>query len=85
MIFDKFKQIAELKKLQGNLKKEKITIEIEGILVEMNGNFEVENLKLNPSLDVERQQEVVKRCLNDAREGVQKKMAQIMMSSGIGF
>lgn len=85
MIFDKFKQIAELKKLQDNLKKETITIEKDGISVVMNGNFEVENLKLNPALDIEKQQEVVKRCLNDAREGVQKKMTQIMMSSGIGF
>jgi DNA-binding protein YbaB len=85
MIFDKFKQIAELKKLQDNLKKENITIEKDGVSVVMNGNFEVENLKLNPTLDTEKQQEVLKRCLNEAREGVQKKMAQIMMSSGIGL
>jgi len=85
MVFDQFKKIAELKKLQSELKKEKLTVEKQGVLVEINGNFEVENIKLNPELSVEDQQEVLKQCLNEAREGIQKKMAQIMMSSGIGF
>ena len=85
MVFDQLKKIAELKKLQDNLKKEKITIEREGVLVEMNGNFEVENIKLNSELSIDKQQEILKGCLNEAREGVQKKMAQIMMSSGITF
>ena len=85
MIFDQIKKIAELKKLQSSMKEEKITVEREGISVGMNGNFEVENVKLNPSLDTEKQQEVLKRCLNEAREEIQKKMAKIMMASGIGF
>jgi DNA-binding protein YbaB len=85
MIFDKFKQIAELKKLQDNFKKEKMSVEKRGVVVEMNGNFEVENIKLNQELSTEEQQETLKQCLNEAREGIQKKMAQIMMSSGIGL
>jgi len=85
MVFDQFKKIAELKRLQGEFKKEKITVEKSGVLVEMNGNFEVENIKLNPGLSVEYQQDILKQCLNEAREGIQKKMAQVMMSSGIGF
>jgi hypothetical protein len=44
-MLDQFKKIAELKKLQDSFKKEKEIIEKEGILVEMNGNFEVENIK----------------------------------------
>jgi DNA-binding protein YbaB len=84
-MLDQFKKIAELKKLQGNLKKEKITVERDGVSVEMNGNFEIENVKLNPELSTEKQQEVLKRCLNEARESIQKKMAQVMMSSGISF
>ncbi|MCX6704891.1 MAG: YbaB/EbfC family nucleoid-associated protein [Candidatus Woesebacteria bacterium] len=85
MVFDQIKKIAELKKLQSSFKQEKITVERDGILVEMNGNFEVENIKLNPELDVEKQQEVLKRCLNEAREDIQKRLAKMMMSSGIGF
>ena len=85
MVFDQFKKIAELKKMQDSFKKEKETVEREGILVEINGNFEVENIRLNPELSMERQQEVLKRCLNEARENIQKRLAKIMMSSGISF
>jgi DNA-binding protein YbaB len=85
MVFDQIKKIAELKKLQDSFKKEKEIVEREGVLVEMNGNFEVENIKLNPELSAEKQQEVLKRCLNEARENIQKRLAKMMMSSGIGF
>jgi len=84
-MLDQFKKIAELKKLQDSFKKEKEVVEKEGILVEMNGNFELENIKLNPELSVEKQQEVLKRCLNEARENIQKRLAKMMMNSGIGF
>ena len=84
-MLDQFKKIAELKKLQDSFKKEKETVEREGILVEINGNFEIENIKLNPELSIEKQQEVLKKCLNEARENIQKRMAKIMMNSGIGF
>ena len=85
MVFDQLKKIAELKKLQGDLKKEKVITERDGVLVEMNGNFEIENIKLNPELSLEKQQEVLKRCINEAREDIQKKMAKMMMSSGFSF
>ena len=85
MVFDQIKKIAELKKLQDSFKKEKTVVEREGTTIEMNGNFEVENIKLNPELDAEKQQEVLKRCLNEAREIIQKQLAKVMMASGIGF
>jgi len=85
MIFDQFKKMAELKKLQDSFKKEREVVEKEGISVEINGAFEVESIKLNPELDIMRQQEVLKRCLNEARENIQKRLAKIMMSSGISF
>ena len=73
-MLDQLKKIAELKKLQDSFKKEKITIEKREVSVEMNGNFEVENIKLNPELSANDQQEVLKQCLNEAREDIQKKM-----------
>ena len=84
-MLDQIKKFAELKKLQDSFKKEKEIVEKEGILVEMNGNFEIESIKLNPELDIERQQEALKRCINEARDAIQKKMAKIMMSSGFSF
>ena len=85
MVFDQFKKMMELKKLQDSFKKEKTVVEKEGILVEMNGNFEIENIKLNPELSTEKQQEVLKNCLNEAREDIQKRLAKMMMASGISF
>ena len=84
-MFDNLKKIAELKKLQDSFKNEKITTEKKGVSVIMNGNFEIEEIKLNPELGIEDQQNAVRDCLNDARSEVQKKMAGIMMKSGIGF
>ena len=85
MIFDQLKKVAELKKLQDSFKKEKMTVEKQGVLVTMNGNFEVEEIKLNSELSLQDQQEVLKQCLNEAREEIQKKLAKMMMASGMGF
>ena len=85
MVFDQFKKIAELKKLQDSFKKERVTVEKRGIAVTINGSFEVEEIKLNPDLGLEDQQSVLKQCLNDAREDIQKKLAKTMMNSGISF
>jgi DNA-binding protein YbaB len=85
MIFDNLKKIAELKKLQDSFKKESATIEKNGVLVVMNGNFEVEEIKLNSELSIEVQQDALKKCLNEAREEIQKRMAKNLMNSGISF
>jgi len=85
MIFDNFKKIAELKKLQDSFKKEKTKIEKRGVEIVMNGNFEVEEVKLNWELSLQDQQEILKQCLNEARDTIQKTLAKVMMNSGIGF
>jgi len=84
-MFDQFKKLAELKKMQDEFKKEKLTVEKRGVSVTINGNFEVEDIKLSTELGVEDQQGVLKQCLNEAREKIQKTLAQKMMSSGISF
>ena len=84
-MLDQLKKIAELKKMQDSFKKERETVERDGVSVEMNGNFEVQNIKLNPELSIEKQQDVLIRCLNEARENIQKKLAKSLMASGIGF
>lgn len=84
-MFDQFKKIAELKKLQDSLKKETVISQENGISITMNGNFEVENVKLNPDLNLEDQEKSLKICLNKAKEEIQKKMAKSLMGSGLGF
>ena len=71
--------------MQDSFKKEKLTFEDRGVLVTMNGNFEVEEIKLSKELRVEEQQEVLKNCLNKVPEDIQKTLAQKMMASGINF
>jgi len=84
-MFDQLKKMQELKKLQEEFKKETVTVEKQGVLATINGNFEVTEIKLSPELDTEKQQEILKHCLNEAREKIQKTLAQKMMSAGIGF
>jgi len=78
MIFDQLKKLAELKKIQDQMKKEKTTVERNGISATVNGNFEVEEIKLNAELGVDEQQNTLKQCLNEAREQIQKKMAGVL-------
>ena len=84
-MFDNFKKIAELKKMQDSFKQEHLTVEKRGVKVTMNGNFEVEEITLNSELSIQDQQDTLKQVLNEARENIQKTLAQKMMSSGIGF
>jgi len=84
-MLEQFKKIQELKKMQDSFKKEKLTFEKQGVSVTINGNFEVEEIRLNPELSAEDQQEILKKCLNEARENIQKKLAKILMSSGLNF
>jgi DNA-binding protein YbaB len=84
-MLDQIKKIQELKKLQDSFKKEKMTVEKRGVAVTMNGNFEIEDIKLNSELNLEEQQNALKQCLNEAKEEIQKKLAKMMMVSGMGF
>ena len=83
-MFDKLKKIKQLRDMQNSLKSKKETVERQGISVTINGNFEVEEIKLNPELDVKTQEDVLKKCLNEARENIQKIVAKSFMDSGIG-
>ena len=85
MVFDQIKKIAELKKLQDSFKRESITVEKRGVTVIMNGSMEIEEVKLNPELNIDEQQTVLKQCLNEAKADMQKKLAKIMMGSGLSF
>lgn len=84
-MFENIKKLQELKKMQETFKQEKVTVEKMGVVVTINGNFEVEEIKLSANLGLDEQQNILKQCLNEAREKIQKTLAQKMMSSGIKF
>ena len=80
-MFDKLKQLKQLKEIQNSLKDERTTAERRGVAVVVNGNLKVEEIKLNPDLDKEDQEAVLKECINEAMQKMQviaaQKMAQI--------
>ena len=84
-MFDNLKKLHELKKMQDSFKKEKLTVEKRGIVVTMNGNFEVEEVRLNSELNIQDQQQALKEVLNEARENMQKTLAKNLASLGFSF
>jgi len=84
-MFDNFKKLAELKKIQENLKNEEATAESRGVSVTVNGNFDVKEIKLNPELNIEDQAKAVVEAANEANKGIKEKMAKSLMSSGLAL
>jgi DNA-binding protein YbaB len=75
-MFDKLKQIHQLKKIQDEVKKETVTVEKQGVAVTMRGDFEVTSIQLNSELAKEDQERVLLTALTEAKEAIQKKLAQ---------
>lgn len=78
-MFDKFKQLAQLKGLQNEIAKEMFESEINGVKVVVNGAMTIEDVVLNSELNTEKQAEIVKKCANEALKkaqiGAAKKLA----------
>jgi len=77
-MFDKLKQLKKLQELKAILEKEKREVEREGVRVVVNGKMEIEEIKLNPQLDYEKQEIIVKDCINEAMKQIQAEAAQRM-------
>lgn len=82
-MFDQLKKLKQLKDLQDSVKQEKEAVEKNGIKVVLNGNFDVEEIKLNRELPIEEQENILKDCLKEAKENIQKRVAKAIMGSGI--
>jgi len=83
-MFDDIKKIQELKRMQDSFKQERETVQKRGISVTINGNMEVETITLNPALETREAEEALRQCINEASKNIQKRLAKIMMSSGMG-
>jgi len=77
-MFDQLKQLAQLKSLKEKLEKERAESEKDGVKVVVNGKMEIEEVRLNPNLDLQSQEKAVKDCVNDAIKKVQMSAAQKM-------
>jgi len=77
-MFEQLKQIKQIKKLHNAIQEEKVEIEKRGIKIVLNGRLEVEEMVLNPQLQKEEQEEILKECFNEAIKKIQMKVAQKM-------
>ncbi len=55
------------------------------IKVVMNGNFGVNEITLNADMDLRQQQTILKDLLNEAREKIQRQLAQKMVNTRISL
>src|SRR3989338_7900831 len=81
-MFDKLKQMKQIRDIQNTLKKEKFTKEKGGVRVVVNGTLAVEEIILNPDLGQDRQAMLVKDCINDAMRDAQMAMAKQFQGMG---
>ena len=75
-MFDRLKQLNNLRQMQKTAEAERATAEHEGVRVTLNGKLEVVELSLNPALAVARQEELLKRCFNEAGTAAQMALAK---------
>ena len=75
-MFDKFKEIRKLKALKDEVEREVFESEKNGVKVSVNGGLNVQDLSLNPDLDIKSQEKALKECLNDAFRQAQMAMAK---------
>jgi DNA-binding protein YbaB len=75
-MFDQLKQIKQLKDMQDKLSQEQAVVEKDGIKVRVNGKMEIEEIVLNPGLEIKQQEKIVKDCVNEALKKVQMSAAQ---------
>lgn len=78
-MFDKFKQMAQLRSLQNELAQERFEAEQDGVKVTVNGKLMVEDIVLSSDLPADKQAAILKDCLNDAFKKAQSSAAQKMM------
>jgi len=80
-MFDKLKQLKQLKELRDSVSQEREEVEIKGVKVIINGKMEIEEIHLNPELNKEEQEEILKQCINESVKKIQmvlaKKMSQM--------
>jgi DNA-binding protein YbaB len=75
-MFDKLKQLKELKGLQNEIKKESYDIDHHGVRLVMNGGMELQEVHLSPDLQQEQQEQALVQAHNDLLRKVQMAMAQ---------
>lgn len=83
-MFDMIKQMAQMKKIGDEMKKQQVTVEEDGSSLTMRGDFEVIALHLNPERDAAAHERVVMSLLRQAKEKIQGQLASSFKGSLLG-
>ncbi len=75
-MFDKLKQINQLRSLQQAIKQQRVEAEVQGVRVTMRGDFEIESITLNSDLDITQQEKAIMKCINEAKQKIQNMLAK---------
>lgn len=77
-MFDKLRQLNQMRELQAKLGNERFEVEKNGVKIAMNGKMEIQDLVLNPQLPIEEQTALVKEVFHDAMKKAHMLAAQHM-------
>lgn len=85
-MFEKLKQIKDLrtqaKTMQNVLAGETVTAEKSGVTITLNGNLEINSVKIGDGMTKAQIEQAVKDCANEAIKKAQKVIGQKMQEMG---
>ncbi len=88
-MFNKLKDLNKLRsqasEMQKKLADEFITVEEGGVEIIINGNMEIQSVKVTDTENKERLESNIKNAVNSAVKKAQKLMAQKMMGGGLNL
>ncbi|MDD2807164.1 MAG: YbaB/EbfC family nucleoid-associated protein [Patescibacteria group bacterium] len=84
-MFDKLKQLRELKALQDQMRHKKYEVSEGGITVVVNGNLILESLDISSDSSQNISGEAIKQSVNKAIKKAQQGMAQKLQGMNLGL
>ena len=75
-MFDKLKQMNQIRAMQQAIKQQRVEIEKQGVKVAMRGDFEIQSITLNSELDTKTQEKVLMQAINEAKDKIQAILAK---------
>jgi DNA-binding protein YbaB len=70
-----FSQMKELKEMQSKMKKTEVEVEVNGVILKMNGSMQILDNSLNSELSIKDQESAIKKCHQDAMKQIQSQLA----------
>lgn len=76
--FGALAEVGKLRELARAIRAERFEVEKDGVRVVVNGEFQVEDIHIDPTLPLARQEALLKECVNAAIKKAQMEVAKRM-------